>query len=212
MSGNIEILLAGEPAAIFVGIGHAFVPARCCHKVDILRVELHVQVREALVEVERHTVRNLPALGPGVRVLLRQRMDVTESQERGQKQPYLSRSVNQVETYHDLIGIRHEQYAFREHNLPDLIGDFRDRVSLEIDDVLVAARLIDITVAVDTQIELFSIKDETFIQRGQEQVRPASESVNRHCQQAMIAPCVASHYGSVAVGARLVGTDDLPLQ
>ncbi len=212
MSGNIEILLAGESAAVFIGIGHALVPARGRHEGNLLRVELHVQVREALVKVEGHSARNLPSFRTRVGVLVGQGVDVPERKERSEQQLHLPRSVDQLETDHDLVGIRDEKDALGENYLTHPVGDFRHRVSLEIDDVLVTARLIDTPVAMDAKVELLPVKDEALIQRGQKQVLLASESINRHSQQTVVAPCVASHYGSVAVGSGLVGTDDLPLQ
>lgn len=64
----------------------------------------------------------------------------------------------------------------------------------------------------DAEIELLSVQDEALVQRGQEQVLLASESIHRHSKQTVITPCVASHYGSVAIRSGLVGADDLPLQ
>ena len=212
MPRNVKILLAGEAAAIFIGISDAFVPARGCLKGDILRVELHIQIREAIVKVEGHTVWNLPSLRPRVRVLVGQGVDVTERQERRQKQLDLGRCVDQFETDHDLIRIRDKQDALGEHDLTDSIGDFRHRISLEINDVLVAARLMDASVAMDAQIEPLPVQDETLIQRGQKQMLLPSESVNRYGQQTMVTPGVASHNRCVAIRSGLVGADDLPLQ
>ena len=211
-SRNVKILLACEPAAIFIGISDAFVPARSGREGDILCVELHIQIREAFVEVEGHSVRNLPTLRAGVRVLVGQGVDVTERQERRQKQLDLCRSVDQLETDHHLVRVRNKQDALGEHDLTDSIGDFRHRISLEINDVLVAARLIDASVAMDAQIEPLPVQDETLIQRGQKQMLLPSESVNRYGQQTMVTPGVASHNRCVAIRSGLVGADDLPLQ
>ena len=212
MSRDIEILLAREPTAVLVGIGHALVPARGRHEGHILCVELHIQIRESVVEVEGHSVRDLPAIGARVRVLVRQGMDVAEGKERREEQSDLGRRLHQFETDHHLIRIRYEKDAFREGDLADPVGDLRHRISLEINDVLVAARLIDASVAMDAQIEPLPVQDETLIQRGQKQMLLPSESVNRYGQQTMVTPGVASHNRCVAIRSGLVGADDLPLQ
>ena len=75
-----------------------------------------------------------------------------------------------------------------------------------------AARFIDVSIAMDSQIELLAFKHKAFIHRGQKQMHPASESVHRDGQKAVVATGVASDYGSIAVSSRLVGAYDLPFQ
>ena len=75
-----------------------------------------------------------------------------------------------------------------------------------------STRLIDVSVAVYAKIEFLASQFEAFVQRRQQQVDFSPESIHRHSQKAMVTPCVASHYGSVAISAGLVGQDNLPLQ
>ena len=212
MTRDVKILPAVKSSPVLIGICDSFVPARCVDEFDILGVELKVQIREAVIKIPSHTIGPLPALCTRGVVLLGQGVDVAEGEERCQQKLLFRRSGQHLVADQDLIGVRSEKDRFREHGASDFVNHLGSRISLEIDDVLVSPGLIDVAIAVDTQIELLAIQHDTLVHRGEKKVRFASELVNRNGQKTMITPCVASDYGSVAIGSGLVGVDNLPFQ
>ena len=165
MTGDIKVLAAVESAPVLVGIGDTLVPAGSGREFDLLGIELDVQVREAVVQVPGHSVPDLPALGTGIGILLGQGMDIPESQERSEQQPDLRRCVHQVVTDHHLVCVGDQKDGLRQDHASYLVGDLRYRVGLEVDDVLVSPGLIDIPIAMDTQVELFSSQHQALVHR-----------------------------------------------
>ena len=139
-------------------------------------------------------------------------MDVPEREERTQLELRLGRRRHQFVLYEQLVFVGHEEDALAEDNLAHLVGDGRDRIGVEVDDILVPAWLVDVAVAVDAEVELLAFHDERFVEGGKKHVLVAPETVQRDGEQTMIAAGIASDDACVAIGACLVRADDLPLQ
>ena len=90
-------------------------------------------------------------------------MNAPESKEWFQQERQLSRRFFQFITNHDLVLVRDKHDTFRKFHFSYLVIDDRDRICLEINNILMAARLIDVTVAMNAQVELLSVHDQTFI-------------------------------------------------
>ena len=177
-----------------------------------LVAQLEEEVREIGIHPEGCAARDRRVADVGHGILDRQRVDVAESEERLELQPDLRGSLDEVETDKDLVGVGHQDDTLGENDLTDLVGDLRDGVGLEIDHVLVPAGLVDVAVAMDTEVELLAVHHEALVERGQEQELVTAEAVERHCQESMVTAGIASHDGRIAVGACLVGADNLSLQ
>ena len=185
-TGDEEVLAAVEAAAHLVGIGHAVVPAGS--RVELARAaHLEVQVRESFVQVEGDTAFDFLGRRAGLAVLLRQVMDPAEGQEGLELEADGSRRLHQLVLDEKLVGVLRQDQALAEDDLADLVGDHRDRVGVEVHDVLVPARLVDVPIAVDAQVEPLSAEREAFVQGGQEHVPVTSEPLHRNGQEAVVA-------------------------
>ena len=210
-AGDEEVLAAVEAAAHLVGIGDAVVPAGSL--VELARAaHLEVQVRESFVEVEGNAAFDLLRRGAGVAVLLRQVMDPAEGEERLELEADGRRRLHQLVLDEELVGVLRQDKALAEDDLADLVRNHRDRVGIEVHDVLVPARLVDVPIAVDAQVEPLSAEREAFVQGGQEHVPVTSEPLHRNGQEAVVAARVAGHDGRVAIRAGLAREQDFPLQ
>ena len=139
-------------------------------------------------------------------------MDVAEGKERFHQQVDPAGRLQQVVPDHHPVGGGIEHDAFGKDDLADAVHDLRHGVRIEIDDVLVAARLVDITVPVDAEVELLSVQDDALVQRRQEEVHLPAERVDRSGQQAVVPARVATDNGRIAVGPALPRQQDFPLQ
>ena len=210
-TGDEEVLAAVETAAHLVGIGHAVVPAGSL--VEFARAaHLEVQVRESFVEIEGNAAIDLLRRRAGLFILPCQVMDPAEGQEGLELEPDGGRRFHQLVLDEELVGVLRQDQALAEDDLADLVGDHRDRVGIEVHDVLVPARFIDVPVAVDAQVEPLPAEREAFVQGGQEHVPVTSEPLHRNGQEAVVAARVASHDGRVAIRAGLAREQDFPLQ
>ena len=75
-----------------------------------------------------------------------------------------------------------------------------------------AAGLVDVSVAMDAEVELLAAHYQAHVQVGQEHVAVSSEAVEGDGEQAVVAAGVAAHDGRVAVCARLTRADNLALK
>ena len=75
-----------------------------------------------------------------------------------------------------------------------------------------AARIIDVAVPVDAEVELLAVQDDALVQRRQEEVHLPAERVDRSGQQAVVPARVATDNGRIAVGPALPRQQDFPLQ
>ena len=91
-------------------------------------------------------------------------MDVAESQEGLELEGGLGRGLDKLVADQDLVGVGYEQDALGENHLAHLVGDLRYGIGLEIDYVLVPARLIDVSIAVDAEVELLAVHNEAFVE------------------------------------------------
>ena len=160
---DVKVLPAVESAAVLVGVSHSLVPVGIRPEHRRGTAHLEVKVREALVHVERDTARDLLVVKPGLGILDGKGMDIPECQERLEHQRNGSGRLKDLEFNKHLVAVLHELYALPEKDAPDPVGDLGDRVSLEIHYVLVAAGLIYVSVAVDSEIELLAPKDKAFV-------------------------------------------------
>ena len=206
-----EVLAAVEATAHLVGIGDAVVPAGGGLELG-RRAQLDVQVREAFIQLPGPSAFDLPARGAGGVVLLGEVVDFAEGKERLEFQLHLRGSVHQLVLDEDLVAVLHEDEALPEDDLTDLVGDHRNRVGVEVHDVLVAARLVDVAVTMDAQIEALAPEREAFVQGRQEHVPVTVERLHRNGEESVVAARVAGHDGRVAIRARLARKEDLPLE
>ena len=139
-------------------------------------------------------------------------MNVAESQERTELESQGLGTLENLIADEHLVAVLRQDDALAEEDLTDLVGNLRHGIRAEVHHILVAARFVGVSVAVDAEVELLAIHDQALIQVGQQQEAVASEPVQRDCQQAVVAAGVAGHDGRVAVGAGLVGAQDLPLE
>ena len=139
-------------------------------------------------------------------------MNTPERQKRLEAETQLCRRFRHLIAKHHLILVRNEENAFRELNLAHPVCDYRHGIGREIHDVLMSSRFIDVPVAVDAEIEDLAIYLKALIHGGEKHILASSEIVHRNAQKAVITPCVAGYNGSVAVSARLVRADNLPLE
>ena len=137
-------------------------------------------------------------------------MEVTERKERLQLQFYCGRSLPELIFDNDLVFVRRQKDALGKDNLAYLVDDLRNRIRIKIHDVLVATRIINITIAVYAKVELFSADEQGLVYGRQQQIFASAEAVNRHSQQAVITARVARSYCGVADCSRLVRRDNLP--
>ena len=139
-------------------------------------------------------------------------MDPAEGQEGLELEADGSRRLHQLVLDEELVGVLRQDQALAEDDLADLVGDHRDRVGIEVHDVLVPARLVYIAVAMDTQVKTLAAKGEALIEGTQQNVPVAAELFHRYGQEAVVTPRVASDDGRVAVRTGLVRQNNLAFQ
>ena len=212
ISRHEKIFPAVESAAVFVGIGHAVIP------LGIVVVQhagvrgLEHQVREAAVHAELGPVPYRRVTLVGAVIAVGECMDVAEGEERFQAHGRLGRALEQFILDEELVFVRMQQQGLAENDVSDLVGDRRDGIRTEIHHVLVPPGLVDVAIAMYAEVELLAVHDEGFVDCGEQQILVSSEAVQRDGQQPVIATGIAGDYAGVAVGTRLVYTDDLPLE
>ena len=208
---NEKVFLAVEAAAHLIGICHAIVPVR--QRLELsLGAELHVQIREIFIKSERNSVVDLLAVGHSLRILAGQAMHASECEERFQHEGSLFRGLDEMILDEYLIGVRSHKNSLAEQDFPYLVDNLRGWIGIEIDYVLMTSRFIDISVAVDAEIELLAAYDKTFVQGRQKDEIPPSKLIDRNCKKSMVTPGIASHDGCVAIGSCLVRHDDLSFE
>ena len=173
---------------------------------------MQVQVREAGVHIEGGAVGYGLEVRTGLAILPGEGVEVAESQERLELQLHLGRGVQELILDEELVFVRAQGDLLAEDDLTDLVGDGGNRVCVEVHDVLVPAGLIDVSVAVDAQVEPLAAQGDAFVQGTQQDVPESVELLHRNGQQAMVAPRITRHDGRVAVRAGLVRQDNLALQ
>ena len=131
-------------------------------------------------------------------------MKTPEAQEGLEQDPDLAGSLAEFVADEHLVLVRSQDDGLGEDDFTDLINNLRDRIGLEIHDVLMAAGLIDVPVAVNPEIELLATYDQTFVQGGEQQILVATETVNRNGQQPVVTAGVARDNRRVAAGTRPV--------
>ena len=113
---------------------------------------------------------------------------------------------------HQLVAPHRKKYLLLEKHAAHPVGDDREGVHFEIHDILVAAGLIDIPVAVDPEVEWHPVLQEGLVEGRQQHVTVPVETVDRNCEQTVIFARIATHDGGVAISARPVGREQLPLE
>jgi hypothetical protein len=119
-------------------------------------------------------------------------MDVPESEKRFQLQRSLRRGRHQFELDQDLIVVGSQYYAFRKNYSADLVRYHRYGVRIEIDYVLVPPGFIYVPIAMNAQIELLAIYEQTLVKGRKKQIFLSAEIVDRDGKQTVIPPCIAS--------------------
>ena len=159
-----EILLALEAPSELVGIGDVVVPVRHVSE-RCLAAQLQIEIREALIHAERHSSVNLTACRVRLLILFRQAVHASEGKKRLQDESRLHRRLDEIIPYEHLIIVRNHENRLGEDDLTYLIGDLRLWISVKVNDVLVASRLVDVTIAVDAEVELPSVHEQTLVER-----------------------------------------------
>ena len=139
-------------------------------------------------------------------------MNTSECQERAEGHLDHRRRSHQFITNHHLVGVGREKQRFLQNNLANFVGEGRNGVHIEVHNVFVSFRVILATIAMDAQVELSATQIKTLIEGGKQHVFAATQRINRHSQQAVVTTGIASHDGRVAIGARLVGADNLAFE
>ena len=207
-----QVFGAVETAAVLVGVGDAVVPAGKIFPLGLGIAELEVEVGEIGIHTERHSSGDVLAGGVGLGVLRGKGVGVAERQERLEDERHGHRRGQELVLDEHLVLVKGQNEALAENHVSDLVGDVGHRVLCKIDDILVAAGLIDVTVAVDAQVELLAADHQTFVKRGQKHIVIPAEAVEGHGKKAVVAAGIAPHDGGIAIRARLVGADNLALE
>ena len=147
-----------------------------------------------------------------MRVLGRKAVQVPETQERLKLELYSGWSLTQFISYHDLILVGSQENLLCENDFADLIDNLRYRIGSKVDDILMASWLIDISIAVDSEIERLPSYEQRLVDRRQQHIHAASEIIYRDGKKTVITPCIACHDTCVADRTCLVREDNLPLQ
>ena len=203
-AGNPEGLAAVKAAAHLVRVSDALVPHGIVLEAALGGTELQVQRGKALIHAESGAVLNRHEVLTGGVVFTGEAVDATESQERLEFQRYLGGRFHQLVLDHQLVLVRIEYEAFTENNLPDLVGNHRDGICVKVHDVLVTAGFIDVSVAVDAQVETLTAQGKAFVQGAEQQMAVSVEGLHGYGQQTVRTAGVAGHDGRTAERAGLV--------
>ena len=84
-------------------------------------------------------------------------MNAPERKERLQAETQPGRGFRHLVADHNLVLVRYQENALRELYLTHPVGDHRYRVGLEVHDILMSSRFIDVPVAVDAEIERLAV-------------------------------------------------------
>ena len=139
-------------------------------------------------------------------------VNASESKERLEHKGYLGRSLNEFVLDEHLIVVRNHHDSLGEYDSTNLISDNRHRIGIKVNDVLMSFRLIHITIAVNTEVELFATHHEALVERRKQHKLSTAKLLYRHCKQSVVLSRIASHNGCVAVRTGLVRRDQLTLQ
>ena len=211
-AGDPEVFAAVVPAAHLIRIGDALVPHGVEFEGRCGGAELQVEVREAFIHVECGAVLDRFVVRTGRTVLSGKGVKVAEGQERLEFHLHLGGSVHQLVLDEELVLIGTQDKGLAEHDFADLVGDGGDGIRIEVNDVLVTAGFIDVSIAMDTQVEPLSAEGEALIEGTQQDVPVSVELFYRNGQKAMVAPRIAGDDGRVAVRTGLVRQDNLSLE
>ena len=168
-AGHPEVFAAVEAAAHLVRIGDALVPVRSVLERTGRGAQLQVQVREARIHVEGGAVLYGLIVRAGLVVFSGEGMEVTESQERLELQLHLGGCFFQLILDEKLVLIGTKDDGLAEHDFPDFVSDGGNRVCIEVHDVLVAAGIVDVPVAVDSQVEPLAAEGQALIEGTQQE-------------------------------------------
>ena len=136
---------------------------------------------------------------------------VAEGQERLEDELHGSRRLEEFILYKDLVTVLGEKDALAEKHLSDLVGDLRHRIRAEVHYVLVSARLIDVSIAMNSEVELLTLDYEALIQIREQKISVPSETVQGDGQKTVITPRIAGQNRRVAIRTGLIGAQNLPL-
>ena len=211
-TGYKEVFPAVVTAAHLVRISDALVPGGVGLEGGRGGGQLQVKVRETFIQVEGYAVLDDAGVRAGDIVLPGEAVYIAESQERLKFQDHFGGCIHQLIAYHHLIVIWVKDDTLPENDFPNLVRDAGNRVCVEVHNVLVAAGLIDVPIAVDAQVKPLSAQDKALVQGTQQQVPVAIELLYRNGQEAVVTAGIARDYGRVAIRSGLVRQDNLPLK
>ena len=138
-------------------------------------------------------------------------MVLAESEEGAQTQQSARVSVNERIADQQLRARVNPQHLLTQHHATHTIGDGRSRGVLEVDNVLMAAGLIDTRETVQREVEGLIVLDYGFVER-REQYEAAIGVVDRSHHQTVILARIAAHDGGTHITALTIGREHLALE
>ena len=174
--------------------------------------QLQVQRRKIAVQAERHAVFNRRVVRVGIAIGHRQFVDAPEGQIGLEPQHGVGMGVQQRVADQQLVAADHEEQFLAEEHSAYPVGDHRIGIHFEIHDIFVAARFVNLTVAMDAQVERHPVLEQRFVERREEHVAVPAKALDRYGEESVILAGIAAHDGGVAVTAGPVGRKQLPFE
>ena len=148
---------------------------------------------------------------PGLSVCLRQRVLVAEGEERTQPQPGPGMGVGERVADHELRAVMDPQQLLAQNHAAHAIGDRRRGRIFEVGDVLVPARFVDPSEAVQGQMERLVVLHDGLVERREQHIG-AVAAVDRRDHQSVVLARVAADDRRAHVSADAVRCEHLALE
>ena len=187
------------------------VPIWCRDKLRIVLRELHMQPRETVVETILYTIIHRIGARIGLHVSLRQRVLVTEREERTQTQLRVGMCVDQRVANHQVSAFVNPQQLLLQNHATDTIGDGRTRRIPEVGDVFVTTRLIDTAETVQSQVERLVVLDDCLVERRKQYIGLVGH-IDRRDDKSVVLASVATNDSGTHITATAVCSHYFALQ
>ena len=206
-----QVLVCGIAATSLLGVLKVVVPIGSRYELHSLLVGLHIEPGELSIHTALHTVYNGVRVTVSIHISLTYGVVLAESEEGAQTQQSARVSVNERIADQQLRARVNPQHLLTQHHATHTIGDGRGRGVLEVDDVLMATRLIDTRETVQREVESLIVLDYGFVER-REQYEAAIGVVDRSHHQTVILTRIAAHDCGTHITALTIGREHLALQ
>ena len=211
VAGSHQVLVCGIAATSLLSVLKVVVPIGSSYELHSLLVGLHIEPGELSIHTALHTVYNGVRVTVSIHISLTYGMVLAESEEGAQTQQSARVSVNECIADQQLRARVNPQHLLTQHHATHTIGDGRGRGVLEVDDVLMATRLIDTRETVQREVESLIVLDYGFVER-REQYEAAIGVVDRSHHQTVILARIAAHDCGTHITALTIGREHLALQ